>query len=46
MAVHTWRAGLVEFVLGLSNNLLERSTLEYYLGDLIQNSEFQKVIQH
>jgi hypothetical protein len=34
---------LVEFALGLSNNLLERSILEYYLGDLIQNSEFEKV---
>ena len=46
MAVRTQWARLVEFVLGLGNNLLERSTLEYYLGDLIRNSEYEKVIHN
>ena len=31
---------------GFGNNLLERSTSEYYCGDVILNSKFLKVIEY
>ena len=34
----------MEIVLGIGNSLLERSTFEYYFGDLVQNSIFEKVV--
>jgi len=35
-----------EIALGLGNNVLQQNTLEYHCGNLIQNSEFEGVIQY
>jgi len=43
MAANSSRVSCVEFVLDLGNNSLERSALEYYIGDSIPNSKLAKV---
>ena len=42
MATNSSRVSQVEFVLGLGNSSLERSAMEYYIGDLTPNSKFAK----